>query len=78
MLHLHEGPDQGYTSDRLEKRREISPTLGGIQTHDLSVKRRVFYRCATTTAWVLFILRIVPNCNKLDSGKNLVPNNLLF
>ena len=47
-MHLHKGNDQGHTSDRIEKRKK--PANGGIQTHDLSVMRRVLYRCAINTA----------------------------
>ena len=47
-MHLHEGPDQGHTSDRIEKKK--SPEPGGIRTQDLSVRRRVLYCCAATAA----------------------------
>ena len=46
VLHLHEGPDWGHTSDRIEKRREKSSAPSGIWSHDLSVTRRVLYICA--------------------------------
>ena len=47
----------------------ISPAPGGIQTHDLSVTRRVLYRCATTTA--LFEAPFVPKSKqkKLLDGR---------
>ena len=37
MLHLHEGPDQGHTSDRTDKRREKSPAPIGDRSWDLSL-----------------------------------------
>ena len=56
MIHLHEGPDLGRTTEQIEKRK--SPAPSGIWTHDLSDTRRVLYRCATTTAfrklWLIF------------------------
>ena len=54
VLHIHEGPDQGHTTDEIEKRK--SPALSGIQTYNLSVTRRVLYRSATTAAQVALIV----------------------
>ena len=41
---------EGY---RERKRRAKSPAPSGIQIHDLSVTRRVLYRCATTAVALL-------------------------
>ena len=48
VLHLHEVPDKGRSTDEIEKRKRPAP--GGIQTHDLSVSMRALYLYATTTA----------------------------
>ena len=48
MLHLHEGPYEGHTTDEIENRK--SPAPGRIQSHDLSGMRHLLYRCATTAA----------------------------
>ena len=62
MLHLFEGPDQGHTTDEMKKRKKTASR--GIWTHDLAVMRRVFYRCATTTAQ---IFKEVRNGNKFET-----------
>ena len=48
MLHLLKGPDLRCSTDKKEKRK--IPAHSKIRTHDLSVMRHVFYRCATTAA----------------------------
>ena len=47
MLHLL----VGLCKDTVQRlKREKGPAPGRNQTHDLSVKRHVLYRCATTAA----------------------------
>ena len=55
MLHLHEGPDYGHTTDRVGeiKRKRKKPSIRQDSNprplcHE--VTRCVLYRCATTTA----------------------------
>ena len=55
VLHLYDRPDNGHTTDRIEKRRK-SAAPGGITTNNLSVTRRAFYRRATAAALLLILI----------------------
>ena len=54
MLHLCDRPDNGHTTDGIEKRSK-SAAPGGITTNNLSVTRRAFYRRATAAALLLIL-----------------------
>ena len=45
-MHLLEGPDTGHSTGK-GKQEKTKTAPGGIQTHNLQIMRRVFYRCAT-------------------------------
>ena len=68
----------------IEKRRGKSPASGGIQTHDLSVTRRVLYHCAITavpeTAIVIFMVsgHIIISLPKSVIKFSLLNNGLLW
>ena len=56
MLHLVEGSVYGHIT---EEEKSLHPA--GTQTHNLSVTRRVLYRCATTAApksWPEIIIKV--------------------
>ena len=77
VLHLYDRPDNGHTTDRIEKRRK-SPAPGGITTNNLSATRRAFYCRATAAALLLILILLWASLGELGHAWVWLGVNIFF